>query len=32
VTVIRGEQYQRLEHHLRAVGRPRIEMTFDEVA
>jgi len=32
VTVIRREQYQRLERHLRAVGRPRIEMTFDEVA
>jgi hypothetical protein len=32
VTVIRREQYQCLERHLRAVGRPRIEMTFDEVA
>lgn len=30
--MIRREQYQRLERHLRAVGRPRIEMTFDEVA
>ena len=32
MTVIRREQYQRLERHPRAVGRPRIEMTFDEVA
>jgi hypothetical protein len=30
--VIRREQYQRLERHLRAAGRPRIEMTFAEVA
>jgi hypothetical protein len=32
VTVIRREQYQRLERHLRGAGRSRIEMTFDEVA
>jgi hypothetical protein len=32
VAVIRREQYQRLEGHLRAVGRPRIGMTFAEVA
>jgi len=30
--MIRREQYQRLERHLRAAGRPRIEMTFAEVA
>jgi hypothetical protein len=32
VTVIRREQYQRLERHLQAVGRLRAEMTFAEVA
>lgn len=32
VVMIRREQYQRLEGHLRAAGRPRIEMTFAEVA
>src|SRR6202034_1166211 len=32
VVMIRREQYQRLERHLRAVGRPRIEMTFAEIA
>jgi hypothetical protein len=30
--MVRREQYERVERHLRAVGRPRIEMTFDEVA
>lgn len=30
--MVRHEQYERLERHLRAAGRPRIEMTFDEVA
>jgi hypothetical protein len=30
--MIRREQYQRLERHLQAVGRPRIEMTFAELA
>ncbi len=32
VVMIRREQYQRLERHLRAAGRPRIEMTFAELA
>ena len=32
MTVIRREQYQRLERHLRAAGRHRVEMTFAEVA
>jgi hypothetical protein len=32
VVVIRREQYQRLERHLQAAGRPRIEMTFAGVA
>jgi hypothetical protein len=31
VAVIRREQYQRLERHLQAVGRLRVEMTFAEV-
>ncbi|MGI8333871.1 DUF7662 domain-containing protein [Actinomadura scrupuli] len=30
--MVRREQYQRLERHLRADGRPRIEMTYAEVA
>jgi hypothetical protein len=30
--MIRREQYERLERHLRADGRPRIEMTFAEAA
>jgi hypothetical protein len=30
--MVQREQYERLERHLRALGRPRIEMTFDEVA
>ena len=30
--VIRREQYERLGKHLAAQGRPRIEMTFAEVA
>jgi len=30
--MVRREQYERLERHLRASGRPRIELTFDEVA
>jgi hypothetical protein len=30
--MVRREQYERLERHLRATGRLRIEMTFDEVA
>jgi hypothetical protein len=30
--MIRREQYERLERHLRADDRPRIEMTFAEVA
>jgi hypothetical protein len=29
--MIRREQYQRLERHLQAAGRPRIETTFAEV-
>ena len=32
VLMVQREQYERLERHLRALGRPRIEMTFDEVA
>jgi hypothetical protein len=32
VAVIRREQYQRLERHLQTIGRPRVEMTFAEVA
>jgi hypothetical protein len=32
VGVIRREQYQRLEGHLRTVGRSSIELTFAEVA
>lgn len=32
MAVIRHGQYQRLERHLRAAGRPRVEMTFAEVA
>jgi hypothetical protein len=32
VAVIRREQYQRLERHLQAAGRPRVEMTFAEVS
>jgi hypothetical protein len=30
--VVRREQYERLERHLRAVGRARVEMSFAEVA
>jgi hypothetical protein len=30
--VVRREQYERLERHLRADGRQRIEMTFAEVS
>jgi hypothetical protein len=30
--MIRREQYQRLERHLREAGHPRIEMTFAEIA
>jgi hypothetical protein len=30
--MVQREQYERLERHLRSVGRPRIEMTFTEVA
>ncbi len=32
MAVIRREQYQRLERHLQADGRLRVEMTFAEVA
>lgn len=30
--MVAREQYERLERHLRADGRQRIDMTFDEVA
>jgi hypothetical protein len=30
--MVRREQYERLERHLRADGRARLEMTFAEVA
>jgi hypothetical protein len=30
--MVRREQYQRLERHLRAASRLRIEMTFAEIA
>jgi hypothetical protein len=29
--MVRREQYERLQRHLRAVGQPRIEMTFADV-
>lgn len=32
VPVVRREQYERLERHLRAAGSPRIEMSFAQVA
>jgi hypothetical protein len=30
--MVRREQYERLERHLREAGYPRIEMTFADVA